>query len=232
MAVLSLTERQKLLSSSRYSKSSSKRNTAPSQSQHKGNNKVAGNARTANAASAGKASMSLSEYKLEVAAAECAENNIHAQEVKRLDANPTLKGKMLEHYEQCLYFKWLLNNHPMVYEMAASMPNGSKRVGMDGYSLNAEGLKKGWPDVQLMYPTHNKFGLFIEFKRPACKYSCDSSAKAAPKEHQKCMLRNLISMGYSGSFAFGCEEAIKITEQYLLDGQLPSDLYLSNDKWL
>lgn len=216
MAVLSLAERHKLLSNSRYSKSSSKRNTSPVPINKKGK-------------PANKNKMSLAEYKKEVAAIENAENNIYAQEVKRLDANPSIKNKMLEHYEQCLYFKWLLNNHPDIFEVSASVPNGSKRVGMDGYSLSAEGLNKGWPDVQLMYPTNNKFGLFLEFKRQSRGYSCESSAKAAPKERQKNILRKLTTMGYVGAFAFGCDEAIKITEQYLLNGELPTDLYFNNE---
>ncbi|WP_256385051.1 hypothetical protein [Photobacterium toruni] len=226
MAVLSITERQKLLSNSRYSKSSSKRNTLPT-GKSASTNARASTDKPSNSNSNRK--MSLAEYKKEVAALELSEDSIYAREVKRLDANPVIKNKMLEHYEQCLYFKWLLNNHPQICDVAASVPNGSKRVGMDGYSLSAEGLNKGWPDVQIMYPANNKFGLFIEFKRQPCGYSCRSSAQAAPKERQKTIIRKLNTMGYLATFAFGCAEAIKITEQYLLNGTLPTDLFFDNN---
>lgn len=240
MAVLTVQERQALLSKSRYSKQSKTRATITHKSRKPTTVKTPSHSISQtdaiedaiNREIGDKTKLSIEQYRSAINSLEKLAQNLHSIERKRLDKDPVKRQKFLEHYEQVCYFEWLSTNLPEIYEVSNSVPNGSKRVGMDGFTLNSEGLKSGWPDVQIMIPSGSKCGLFIELKRPPNEYSYKSSAKAAAKPHQKDMLRKLITRGYQAAFAYGCDEAIKITEQYLSDGNLPTSLFLNNDEWI
>lgn len=43
-------------------------------------------------------------------------------------------------------------------------PNEGKRSSFTGHTLQQMGMRRGWPDLEIMYPAQGFHGLFVEFK--------------------------------------------------------------------
>lgn len=96
------------------------------------------------------------------------------------------------------------------------VPNGGSRRPAEAKIFIAEGVKKGVPDLFLPVPLHGFHGLYIEFKRRNITPEQLNNNKGYQStwKDQKAWLQYLSSVGYYCAVAFGCEEAIAITECY------------------
>lgn len=110
-----------------------------------------------------------------------------------------------EHVIQSSYLRWLALQHPKVYELTASIPNGGKRDLRYAMRLKSEGMKKGFPDLITFWPSGNYHGLVIEFK----------SKKGYLREEQRHILGKLSEKGYCCLVARSFEEAKNALDEYL-----------------
>ena len=117
-----------------------------------------------------------------------------------------------EHQEQVAFFQWLELQHPTVYLMAAAVPNGSHKSQAAAGRFKAEGLKAGYPDILVDFPRGPYHGLRIEMKRRR------KSLSKVSDEQMEWGLR-LREQGFYWSLAYGCDEAIEITNTYLAMGE-------------
>lgn len=108
------------------------------------------------------------------------------------------------------------NDEPIGLYLVASQ-NGAKlprfKTAHGFYSpqankLIAEGLKKGFPDLQLLIPAGSYHGLFIELKR--AKKSLSKISK-----EQKEWIERLNKQGYQAKVCYGADEAIETIKGYL-----------------
>lgn len=141
--------------------------------------------------------------------------NPHQQELARLAETPKYIELDREHYEQTVFFNEVYLKYPLHYHLLASVPNGGKRDKGERFRLTAEGLKPGWPDTQLMFPSHGYRALFIEFKKPYECFADASAARGGVASHQIATIRMLRSQGFAAFIAFGAFEALKIFEAYI-----------------
>ena len=125
-----------------------------------------------------------------------------------------------EHQEQVRLMQWAnltkFNDEPIGLYLVASQ-NGAKlprfKTAHGFYSpqankLIAEGLKKGFPDLQLLIPAGPYHGLFIELKR--AKKSLSKISK-----EQKEWIERLNRQGYQAKVCYGADEAIETIKGYL-----------------
>lgn len=113
-----------------------------------------------------------------------------------------------ESEEQQLLFEYCMRvryKYPQL-EMMVHTPNEGKRNIYTGARLKREGLRKGFPDISLHYPSFGYHGLMIEMKRK-------QGSKVT--EEQKDWVEKLNKNGYAAVFAYGCEEAWQVIESYL-----------------
>ena len=101
--------------------------------------------------------------------------------------------------------EWEKNNHPEL-EMIAHVPNEGKRSKRTGAELKRQGMKKGFPDLQLLVPNKQYAGLFIELKA--------DKTKRLSKE-QKEWLEKLNRYGYKAVRCNGADETINTIKNYL-----------------
>ena len=112
---------------------------------------------------------------------------------------------MSEHEEQAAFFSWLEWAFPQLYEVAFAVPNGGYRMKKTAAMLKAEGVKKGVPDVFILYRTPRWSGLVIEMKTKEGKLTYD----------QRGWLSRLNSQGFGVCTAYGWDEARKWVEEYM-----------------
>lgn len=91
-------------------------------------------------------------------------------------------------------------------DMLVHIPNEGKRSTSTGGRLKKEGLRKGFPDIQLCAPCGGYAGLYIELKRI-------KGSKIT--EEQKEWIIKLNKHQYAAVFCYGWEEAWKIIKAYL-----------------
>lgn len=84
-------------------------------------------------------------------------------------------------------------------------PNEGRRTAQEGNKLKKMGMSKGFPDLEIPIPRHNKHGLYIELKT--------ESGRVTPE--QKKWLDYLNGCGYVAVVARSFDEARKITQEYL-----------------
>jgi len=133
----------------------------------------------------------------------------HKIALEKLARKPELiKGKH-EHYDQVRVFYHFSINNQIIYESLVSVPNGGQRHTKTAIDLNAEGLKKGYPDMQLDIAKGGYFGLRLELKQKDKK-------KGRVSEAQQARLELLHDNGYYSVKAWGCEEAIRAIELYMM----------------
>ena len=70
-----------------------------------------------------------------------------------------------EHDEQKALIKWFDLQYPSLRGRLAACPNGGQRNVIVAAKLKAEGVRPGYPDLNLLVPRHGFAGLFIEMKR-------------------------------------------------------------------
>lgn len=116
-----------------------------------------------------------------------------------------MKKVIRESTIQCNYLKWLNFQHPGVFEATSSFPNSGVREPRYGARLKREGMKKGFPDLGIFYPSGKYHGMFIEFK----------SEKGSLSPDQKKVLSTLDLNGYKCIVCKNFDEAINETNKYL-----------------
>lgn len=111
-------------------------------------------------------------------------------------------------YQECkAYYEWACL-HPILREYLVKHVNEGKRSKLQGLYLNLIGLKKGLPDYQFPVPNGKYIGLWIEMKTR-------DEANKKQKIEQINWLKKLQAKGHYATFCFGCEDAIKVTQDYL-----------------
>jgi len=70
-----------------------------------------------------------------------------------------------EHAEQVALIRWFDLQYPALRGRLAACPNGGQRNVIVATKLKAEGVRPGYPDLNLLTPRHGFAGLFIELKR-------------------------------------------------------------------
>jgi len=127
-----------------------------------------------------------------------------------------------EHQEQVALFTWarIMSGRQPELKLLYAVPNGAfmggetaqaKLRGIQRYrKLEAEGLKKGVPDICLPCARQGFHGLYIELKR----------IKGGTVSHeQKEWLSALNTEGYKAVVCRGFDEAREIIEEYLSIGE-------------
>lgn len=119
-------------------------------------------------------------------------------------ARTQLLNKLLiptEEQEQLALVQWLTINNIIFYHI----PNGGKRFYREGVKFKRLGVKAGVPDICIPLPRSPYHGLYIELKRHGGKLT----------EEQQRWLDNLNSLGYRAEMVEGCDNAIKLIQDYL-----------------
>lgn len=116
-----------------------------------------------------------------------------------------MKNIISESSIQCNYLKWLNFQHPEVFSVTSSFPNGGVREPRYGARLKREGMKKGFPDLGIFSPCGEYHGMFIEFK----------SEKGKLSPEQKEVLSKLQNKGYNCVICKSLDDAINQTNMYL-----------------
>ena len=112
-----------------------------------------------------------------------------------------------EAQEQEALFEWASwreSKYPILNLMYA-IPNGEKRDIVTGAKLKRQGVKAGMPDVHLPVARHGYSSLYIEMKKRGGTLT----------EDQKKKIPQLQFAGNKCEVCYGCEEAIKVLEEYL-----------------
>lgn len=131
----------------------------------------------------------------------------HAAALAALDANPDLIKGNQEHYEQVRIFHHFESNAPDIYRRLVATPNGGWRGKKAGGFMQAEGQKKGYPDMSLDVARGVYHGMRIELKY----------GKNSLSAEQRDYLRQLSDDGYYSVHCVGWMEAVEaITAYYLL----------------
>jgi hypothetical protein len=123
-----------------------------------------------------------------------------------LSTGGILKKLMEESTIQCSYLTWLELQYPAIFKVTASFPNGGARTKRYGARLKREGMKKGFPDIGIFWPSGIHHGMFIEFKSENGKLNLE----------QKKVLAELQTRGYNCVICKSLESAIKETKIYLI----------------
>lgn len=111
---------------------------------------------------------------------------------------------MAERDEQIKLFQYL-NLHPLLKDLAFSIPNEARRSPVLGRLLKRMGLRSGVPDIFIPYPTKKHHGLFIELKY--------GKNKATPAQSE--FIGRLLQQGYEAKVCWGADAAIDAVIEYL-----------------
>lgn len=127
---------------------------------------------------------------------------------KRPILDPNTKTLILSEYEECKAF----------WQYACAMgfsedltKNANERMGDPRWfikSLVAIGFRKGLPDYIYWRPNKKYHTLWIEMKRK------DERGKETRLEQDDCIAR-LIKTGHYATYAYGCDDAIRIYNNYI-----------------
>jgi hypothetical protein len=129
-------------------------------------------------------------------------------------ASPVKRPAPLERQEQQAYFTWLhllSYEGQRVWEYAYAIPNGAFLAGsavkraIQARYLIKQGMKPGYPDVNIDIAVTPFHGLRIEFKRIGAP---------KPGEDQSTWHARLREQGYSVSVCYGLKEAQVATLEY------------------
>jgi len=109
-----------------------------------------------------------------------------------------------EEEEQIAFAQWLNAKKILFYHI----PNEGKRHINYARKLKKMGVSKGVPDLCIPVPCSHFHGLYIELKRK-------QGGLISPA--QLSWIAKLNDKGYKAVIANGCEEAVKVTEEYFMD---------------
>ncbi|MFM5297082.1 hypothetical protein ACEUAI_22880 [Aeromonas veronii] len=115
-----------------------------------------------------------------------------------------------EHYHQVRYLYILERFEPEIYEDMCGIPMGDLRVGLAGARIQAEGAKKGSPDLNYDLPRGKYHGLRIEMKRPAEKGVSSGKLSAIQIKRMNRARHN----GYYVTVCYGFMEALFVVWEY------------------
>lgn len=110
--------------------------------------------------------------------------------------------------EQIALFRWAAyetNAHPEL-SMLYHIPNERRCTARQGARMNAEGRRKGVPDICLPVPKGDFHGLYIELKR---------TKGGTVSEDQRGWIKALQRCGYRAEVCRGWEPAMKVILEYL-----------------
>ena len=128
--------------------------------------------------------------------------------------------KLTEHQHQAIVITWfdefctITPEFAHLYGKLASVPNGAFLAGNAGRraaqmnKLKAEGLRPGYPDLQLLWPCGSYHGLLIEMKK---------NQKSTPRENQEEWLDFFCRAGYFATVCVGHTEAEDVIKWYLTE---------------
>lgn len=85
-------------------------------------------------------------------------------------------------------------------------PNGERRSLHVGAKLKRMGVKPGWPDFEILYPTQLYHGLFVELK------ALDGHLSPVQRE----VLKELNDRGYKSVCVHGFDKFKQVVEDYFL----------------
>lgn len=122
-------------------------------------------------------------------------------------ANHRKESYMTEHDEQRALIDWVHLNqtkHPELRLLYATPNAGKRSVGAAKW-MQAEGMRKGVPDLCLPCARNGYHGLYIEMKVEGGRM----------RPEQKEYLRMLQDQDYCAVIAWSADEAIQIIEEYL-----------------
>ncbi|WP_236566459.1 PDDEXK family nuclease [Pantoea brenneri] len=132
------------------------------------------------------------------------EISVHAKALAALVKKPDLlKGKK-EHYDQVRIFDHFHRHNRVIYDHLYAVPNGGFRLKATAAAIEAEGAKRGVPDMSLEIPAGIYHGMRVEQKY----------GKNMPSEYQLTWMRRLKAQGYYVLLSFSPEETISVMEQY------------------
>jgi hypothetical protein len=105
------------------------------------------------------------------------------------------------------YWQWV-QTVPVLRDYLYKIVNEGKRSLIAGRQLKNIGLRKGLPDYHFPVPNDNWYGFWLEMKTRNAKENHIS-------EHQKEWQDKLLRINQYATFAFGWEDAIQKTMDYL-----------------
>ncbi|MFC0708982.1 VRR-NUC domain-containing protein [Azorhizophilus paspali] len=111
-----------------------------------------------------------------------------------------------EHIEQVALISWFDLQYPVLRGRLAAIPNGGARRKAVAGKLKAEGVRKGYPDLQLLMPRGGYHGLIIELKRV-------KGGRVEPEQAD--WLEWLAGQGYMAVVCKGADEARETIKRYL-----------------
>ena len=118
---------------------------------------------------------------------------------------------MTEHQIQAACVKWFSYQHPRYKNLLFAIPNGAflqgdkmQRIRL-WKKLEAEGAKRGVPDLFLAVPVRGYSGLFVEMK----------AEKGIVSKDQRYMMLQLAKEGYRAEVAYSVEEFMMKVNIYL-----------------
>ena len=116
-------------------------------------------------------------------------------------------NKYEESANQIMLINWFDLQYAYISRLLVHVPNGQNTDARIGARFKQLGLRKGFPDLMLLYPTSKACGLFIEMKAEKGKLSAEQ------KEYLWC----LEQQGYKAEVAYSFDEAKEIIESYIKD---------------
>lgn len=111
------------------------------------------------------------------------------------------KNKLTEAQEQIVFVQWLDIMQIPYYHV----PNGGFRTDSEGAKFKRMGVKAGIPDICIVRACGKYHGAYIELKRKG----------GATSKSQVDWLEILANEGYYVKVAFGADEAMLATKEYL-----------------
>jgi len=132
------------------------------------------------------------------------EVSVHAKALAALVKNPGLLAGKKEHYDQVRIFDHFHRINRVIYDHLYAVPNGGFRLKKTAAAIEAEGAKRGVPDMCLEMPSGVYHGMRIEQKH----------GKRMPSEKQIEWMQRLKAQGFYVLLSFSPEETIRVIEQY------------------
>lgn len=111
-------------------------------------------------------------------------------------------------YKECLaFYKWAQYT-PVLREYLIKIVNEGARSPQSGYFLKLIGMRPGIPDYFLPLANETWNGLWLEMKLP-------NAMDEKKRNNQNEWIEKLKKIGHYASYAYGWQEAVEITTQYL-----------------